>query len=183
MSLVHVLNLRTIIHNIVILFSANCSSIKIFFVNLLRCQMKCYSKNQILHFLCQKILLLKLLINNERSMTKIDPPIEIEPTAYYNISPNFLYVWNCMKLFGKDFFCVWKLHDEKFWSTWVDSRDKSLNMFKFRQNNQRKCKNKGSFLVAESAYISQNVQFGLLMIVSYFYFNFKTLDQCSSKHT
>ena len=75
-------------HEIVISFSANCSSTKIFFVNSLRCQMKCYSKIQILQFFCQKLLLLKLIINNVRSTTKSDPAIEIEPTTYCNISPD-----------------------------------------------------------------------------------------------
>ena len=48
--------------------------------------MKCYSKIQNLLF-CQKILLLKQILNNVRSITKNDPAIQIEPTTYCNISP------------------------------------------------------------------------------------------------
>ena len=47
----------------------------------------------------------------------------------------------------------------------LDSRDKSLNMRKFRRNKESKeqKKNKGSILVAESAYNAQNAQLGLVM--------------------
>ena len=45
----------------------------------------------------------------------------------------------------------------------LDSRDKSLNMLKFCRNDQRKVKNKGSVLVAESAYNAQNAQLGFVM--------------------
>ena len=33
------------------------------------------------------------------------------------ISYNFLYVWNCMELYDKKFFHVWKLYDKKFRSS------------------------------------------------------------------
>ena len=54
----------------------------------------------------------------------------------------------------------------------LDSTDKSLNMLKFCRNDQRKenkerKKNKGSVLVAESAYNAENAQFGLVMKFSY----------------
>ena len=48
-------------------------------------------------------------------------------------------------------------------SVFLDCRDKSLNELKFCRNDQRKVKNKGSVLVAESAYNAQNAQFGLIM--------------------
>ena len=45
LSIVHVLNLRIIMHNIVISFSISCTATKIVFVNTLLCQMRSYSKN------------------------------------------------------------------------------------------------------------------------------------------
>ena len=87
LSVVHVLNLRTIMHNIVISFSINYITTKIVFVNTLLCQMKCYSKIQNLHFFWQKVWLLIQIINNVRSIKKSDPAIQIEPTTYCNISP------------------------------------------------------------------------------------------------
>ena len=72
-------------HNVAISFSINYTTTKIVFVNTLLCQMKCYSKIQ--NLLCQKILLLKQILNNVRSITKNDPAIQIEPTTYCNISP------------------------------------------------------------------------------------------------
>ena len=48
----------------------------------------------------------------------------------------------------------------------LDSRDKSLNMLKFCRNDQRKVKNSGSVLVAESAYNVQKAQFGLGMQIN-----------------
>ena len=49
----------------------------------------------------------------------------------------------------------------------LDSRDKSLNMVKFCRNDQtegkKQKKNKGSVLVAESAYNAQTAQFGLVI--------------------
>ena len=53
----------------------------------------------------------------------------------------------------------------------LDSRDKSLNMLKFLERSkeiQEQKKNKGSVVVAESAYISQNAQCGLVML---YFFN------------
>ena len=44
----------------------------------------------------------------------------------------------------------------------LDSKRKSLNMLKFCRNDGRKRQNKRSVLV-ESAYNSQNAQFGLVM--------------------
>ena len=55
LTIVHVLILRAIMYNIVISFSIHCTTTKIVFVNKLLCQMKCYSKTQILHFFCQNI--------------------------------------------------------------------------------------------------------------------------------
>ena len=49
----------------------------------------------------------------------------------------------------------------------LESRDKSLNMLNLSEPSKKKKeqkKNKGSVLVAESAYNAQNTQFGLVMI-------------------
>ena len=61
LSVVHVVSLRTIMHNLLISFSINYTTTKIDFVNTLLCQRKCYSKIQNLHF-CQKIWLFKQII-------------------------------------------------------------------------------------------------------------------------
>ena len=50
MSVVYVLNLRTLMHNIVISFAINYTT-KIVFVNTFFCQMKCYSKLNFTFFL------------------------------------------------------------------------------------------------------------------------------------
>ena len=75
LSVVHVLNLKTIMHSIVISFSINYTTTRIVFVITLLCQIKGYSKIQISHFFCQKVRLLKQIINIVLSITKSDPLI------------------------------------------------------------------------------------------------------------
>ena len=70
LSIVHALNFRTMFHIILISFPINCSTTEIVFANKLLCQMKCDSKTQILHLICQKFWLLKYNIINVRSITK-----------------------------------------------------------------------------------------------------------------
>ena len=54
LSVAHAVNLRTIMHNIVNSFSINYITTKIVFVDILLCQMKCYSKIQNLELLVKK---------------------------------------------------------------------------------------------------------------------------------
>ena len=45
-----------------------------------------------------------------------------------------------MESYGKDFFCIWKLYDEKFWSTrvfWLVLTHKSTYIGSFWQKNQQ----------------------------------------------
>ena len=63
LSIVHVLNFRTIIHNIFTSFSISCTTTKLVFVNTLLCQMKYYSNIQILHFFRQKKAIQLLELN------------------------------------------------------------------------------------------------------------------------
>ena len=78
-SVVHVVSLRTIMHNLVISFSINYITTKINFVNTLLCQIKCYSKIENLHF-CRKIWLFKQKIMCE-IMCEVKQNVKVNENA------------------------------------------------------------------------------------------------------
>ena len=94
LSVVHVLNLRTMMLNIVISFSVNyTTTTKIYIVvivNTIFCQMKCYYLPLSFTLLLEKNLAFEVIINDMRSITKSDRAIQFEPKTYYNISPVFV---------------------------------------------------------------------------------------------
>ena len=95
LSVVHVLNLRTMMLNIVISFSVNytTTTTKIYivvFVNTIFCQMKCYYLPLSFTLLLEKNLAFEVIINDVRSITKSDRAIQFERKTYCNISPVFV---------------------------------------------------------------------------------------------